>query len=1295
MSQNNNIDNKSIEELRKELHELKRSYKSLETEYRNNSSQNQQLINALKEKEKEYQNWNLYYNAPVNYQSLDSNACFIDVNTNWLNTLGYTRDEVIGQPFAGFMTPQSAELVKTRFPYFKQAGEIHNFEFELIRKDGTKLFVSFEGKIESDVKGNFKQTHCVWIDITKRRLAEEQNHIKDLAIESSINAIAISDLHGILTYINPAFIKLWKYGSANEVIGKPATGFWQTRNQADNVIEAIRKYGSWIGEMVAVNKNGEPFDVQISASLVKDSSGIPVCMLASFADISESKQAVTKQAASEISYRELFNNVDDAIYIQAEDGTFLDVNEGAVKMYGYTREELVGKSPFFVSAPGKNDIPKITAMLKLAFDGAPQQFEFWGLRSNGEIFPKEVRVVSGTYFGKKVNIAMAQDITDRKQTEVVLLESERRYRELIELAVDGILIGSPDGKILQANSYMQKLSGRAAENLIGIDVNDLFEPNDLNNKPLRYDLLKKGERVISERNILRPDGKIIPIEMHTLMMPDGTYQSIYRDVTERKKSEEKLRQNEEKYKSLVESTSDIIWETDTEGLYTYVSPQFESILGYTPAETTGKSPYDFISDDLLSEINSRSDPAQETTTPFYLLVNKFKHRDGHPVYFETSGVPVYDNAGKLTGYRGVSRDISKRHLAEKELLKLSAVVQQSPNTIIITDLKGKMEYINPAGCSVSGYSFEELIGNNPSIFKSGKTDATVYQSLWQTIKSGKEWKGILYNRKKNGIPYVESASILPIKDEEGTTTHYLGIKEDISMRLLAEEALKESEERYRELFEASPDAVILADIETGMLIDANTTACKLLGLPLVEIRKMHQSMIHPRRDKEAVIKSFNLHAERNPATDDLMAIESTILSADGSEIPVEVLSNTITINGRRILQGVFRNITERKQTREELLKAKEKAEASDKLKSAFLQNITHELRTPLNGIIGFSEMITQMDSSEEDRIEFNKMIKKSSTRLINTITSYMDISMLVSGITDISKQRFNLNNFLNKIIEQTIEICQMRNLNLDVIKKVPDEDIEIVTDESLLSKIFTHLIDNAIKFTKKGSITVAYEFKYGDHHFSVSDTGTGISEETLPVIFEIFRQADISASREYEGSGLGLSIARGFVKLLGGDIWVESKPNEGSTFFFTIPAKTLAPNELNDEQKTSAPNQPVILVAEDDDSNYKYLEIVLKKAAFKVLRSNNGLETVEICRNQPHISILLTDMKMPGMDGFESTRQIRKILPHLPIIALSGLISSEDENTARIAGCNDYLVKPVSKSRLLESINKLLKPALR
>lgn len=1290
MSKKLNNGSDGIEKLKTELQELKHSIEILKATYKNDLLQKTLTINTLKENN--IHSLNLYHNAPVNYQSLDSNSCFNDVNPSWLKNMGYSRDQVIGRSFTDFMPPDSAELFKTQLPGFLKSGTIQGFEFDLLRKDGTLLNVSFEGHAYKDAKGTESQISGVWMDITRQHQVEEANHVKDLALESSINGIAISDLDGILTYVNPAFLKMWGYDAAAEVTGKAATAFWHAREKAIEVVEAIQKNGGWFGDLVASNKSGELFDVHISASLVKDFTGKPLCMLASFADISESKQAEIMQAASEISYRELFNNVADAIYIQDKDGNFVDVNEGVIKMYGYPREVMIGKNALFVAAPGKNDIEALTLINERANAGEPQQFEFWGQRANGEIFPKEVRIVSGTYFGEKAKIAIAQDITERKLNENALQKSEQRFRELIELAVDGIISGSPEGIIVDANTYLIKLTGRSLKNLKGLTIDKLFSPDSLQNKPLQYDLLKKGKTVISERDILRPDGTIVPIEMHTKMMPDGTYQSICRDITERKKTQETLRQKEEKYKSLVESTSDILWETNLEAKYTYVSPQFENILGYTPEETIGKSPFDFISENLPPDISSDTEAASENTAPFNLLVNKFRHKNGNIVYFETSGVPVYDPLGKLTGYRGVSRDISKRYLAEKELHKLSAVVQQSPNTVIITNLDGKIEYINPTGCRISGYNAEEVIGKSTSIFKSGTTPEKDYKSLWRSLKAGKEWKGVFCNRKKNGEFFYESASILPIKDTDGKITHYLGIKEDITHRLKTEAAIKESEERYRELFEASPDAIILADMESGMLIDANTAACKLLGCPLVEIRKMHQSKIHPSRiigfPEKPYIEYHN--TEKGQSINNLQPVESIILSSNGSEIPVEVVSNTITINGRNILQSVFRNITDRIQTREELLKAKEKAEASDKLKSAFLQNITHELRTPLNGIIGFSEMITQMDSSEEDRIEFNKMIKKSSTRLINTITSYMDISMIVTGITEINRQPFIIQNLLNAIISQTIDICNSRNLQLEIKRKIPHENIQIVTDEVLLSKTLSHIIDNAIKFTKKGSVTISYDFTDGFHNFSVSDTGTGIPDDVLPLIFDIFRQADLSASREYEGSGLGLSIAHGFVKLLGGEMRVETTNNEGSTFYFSLPEKASSTNEYKLKHTPSHPRQQVVLVAEDDDSNYKYIEILLKKASFKVLRSNNGLETIEICRNVPQITILLTDMKMPGMDGLESTRQIRKMLPQLPIIALSGLISSEDENAARLAGCNDYIIKPVSKTKLLETINKVL-----
>ncbi len=918
MKQNINSSDQTFEQLKNELEQLKYQFESLNTTYQKTLLDHSKAINVLEEREKS--NRNLFYNAPINYHSLDSGGCILIANPTWLSTLGYTHEEVAGHHFSEFISQESSELFSNKWlPCLLEEGQIHDVEFEMFHKDGTRLHVSLDGKLGKNDKAEAEQTHFIWTDITRRKKAEKL------------------------------------------------------------------------------------------------------------------------QSENEISYRELFNNVTDAIYIQDEDGTFLDINEGAVKMYGYPHELLIGKNPLFVSAPGKNDLEAIAAMIKRAYEGEPQIFEFWGLRANGEIFPKEVRVVTGTYFGKKVNIAMAQDITERKLAEIALQESERKFRNLIELAVDGILIGSPEGVILEANTYMQNLTGRSLENLVGINISELFSTQILKNNPLRFDLLLKGQTVFGARDILRPDGKLIPIEMHTKMMPDGTYQSIYRNVTERKRSEE---------------------------------------------------------------------------------------------------------------------------------------------------------------------------------------------------------------------------------------------------------ILKESEERYRELFEASPDAIILADIETGMLIDANPAACSLLGYTLNNIRELNQSMIHPARYEKFVVKLFNRHASKTLNNKDLLPMESMILRSDGTEVPVEVLSNTITINGRQIIQGVFRNITERMQAREDLMKAKEKAEASDKLKSAFLQNITHELRTPLNGIIGFSEMITHSDNSAEDRIEFNKMIRKSSARLINTITGYMDISLIVSGLAETHLMPLSLNKFLNKITAKTLEICNLRNLDLDIIQNFPDEDIEIITDKDLLEKIFFQFIDNAVKFTKKGSITIEYERKAGYHQFCISDTGTGIPDESMPAIFEMFRQVDLSPTRSYEGSGLGLSIAQGYVKLLGGEIRVESEINQGSKFFFTLPSEADTSPGTAIKIKPSLPAQRTILVAEDDDSNYKYLEIVLKREAFKVLRAKTGFETLEICGNYPDISLLLTDMKMPGMDGLESTRLIREILPELPIIGLSGLITAFDEDAARQAGCNDYIVKPVSKVILLETINK-------
>lgn len=391
--------------------------------------------------------------------------------------------------------------------------------------------------------------------------------------------------------------------------------------------------------------------------------------------------------------------------------------------------------------------------------------------------------------------------------------------------------------------------------------------------------------------------------------------------------------------------------------------------------------------------------------------------------------------------------------------------------------------------------------------------------------------------------------------------------------------------------------------------------------------------------------------------------------------------------------GIIEDITEKRLMIHEMIVAKEKAEAADRLKSAFINNISHEVRTPLNGILGFTEMLINAEYSNENKAAFMDIIKKSSTRLLNTITGYMDISMLVSGNVEVHNSHFSMNTMLEDLKEEFLESCAEKNLDLFIQKPLSAADIELNADKELLHKIWVQLIGNAIKYTPSGSVSFGYRNGKEGIEFFVTDTGIGIEPDEARYIFDYFRQGDDTHTRAFDGSGLGLSIARELVKLVKGTISVESEKNVGSTFIFTIPVVESEVQVHKPEIRIAQAgwvSKPVILVAEDDDFNYKYLEIILKKAGYLVLRAVNGQEAVNICHDNAEINLVLMDMKMPVMGGLEATGRIKSFLPDLPVIAVTAYVSSNDENEAYLAGCCSFLSKPVNKTKLIELIGSFL-----
>ncbi len=387
-------------------------------------------------------------------------------------------------------------------------------------------------------------------------------------------------------------------------------------------------------------------------------------------------------------------------------------------------------------------------------------------------------------------------------------------------------------------------------------------------------------------------------------------------------------------------------------------------------------------------------------------------------------------------------------------------------------------------------------------------------------------------------------------------------------------------------------------------------------------------------------------------------------------------------------------ITRRKQIEKKLIQAKYDAEESDRLKSAFLANMSHEIRTPMNGIIGFLDLISDPELTKDKQEHYLDIIRQSGTRLLQTINDIVELSKIEAGELIVNTSKVNLGKTFTYISQFFSKNFKDKNLEF----KIPDklESFCINTDSNKLESILINLIKNSLKFTNQGYVEVGVEALENMLNFYVKDTGVGIPKNRQAAIFDRFVQADLSLTRGYEGSGLGLSICKAYVELLDGGIWVESEENNGTTFYFTINyspveitnLKTQKPTKMTDEVITK--KQYRILVAEDDEVSYNLLYTILNNDQIEIIWAKNGVEAVDIFLKHANISLIIMDIKMPVMDGIKATNEIRKIDKKVPIVAQTAFALSGDKEIALEAGCNDYLSKPLKREDLTKVIEKYL-----
>jgi PAS domain S-box-containing protein len=607
------------------------------------------------------------------------------------------------------------------------------------------------------------------------------------------------------------------------------------------------------------------------------------------------------------------------------------------------------------------------------------------------------------------------------------------------------------------------------------------------------------------------------------------------------------------------------------------------------------------------------------------------------------------------------------------------------------DLQGVFTYISPSVSNFLGYSPSELMVNYSAILTDNTMNKDVerYTELCMQGKPQPSYMVEVFH-KDGSIRWLEVSEV-PIYDKRGRVVSVEGIAHDITERLKAEEGLRESEEKYRAIFENANDMIVIA--QDGRIAFANSALERVLGYSNGEVvSKPFTEFIHP-DDRELV---FSRYKKRMSGEDVETGYQFRLLTASGQERWVIINSSALVWDKKISTLNFLTDITEQKLAEKEAMEAKELAEDANRAKSAFLANMSHELRTPLNAILGFSELMIRDTSLSAEHRSKLETIGSSGEHLLSLINDVLELSKIEAGQVVLNPENFDLYRLLSVIEEMFSLRAEDKGLTLTV-ERSPDVPCFVRADQGKLRQCLINIMGNAVKFTTQGRIILRVKNKGDTLFFEVEDTGIGIAPEYLDKVFSTFVQSD-NGRRYKQGSGLGIPISQKFIQMMGGELTVESKVEKGSTFRFDIHVKIIDKMDVEKpvhEQRVVGlvPNQQQyrLLVVEDNENSRELLVTLLNEIGFEVRYAENGDEAVNVWKEwQPHF--IWMDIRMPGMDGYEATRVIRTLPGGTKtiIVALTAHAFEEDRKKVLQSGCNDFVRKPFRESELLGIMQKYL-----
>ncbi len=787
----------------------------------------------------------------------------------------------------------------------------------------------------------------------------------------------------------------------------------------------------------------------------------------------------------------------------------------------------------------------------------------------------------------------------QKIVEESLRESEESYRLLVEQP--GQISYNYDIKTGQVKWYGD-VKGFTGFNFDEFQKTDLsawelmVHPDDRKRAiAVIYESKMKARKFSIEYRLKKRDGKYCHVEDTGFFQSDkhgNTYRmlGVIRDISKRKQSMERI-----------SSLADIL-ENSLNEIYIFHAKTLKFIqvnkgarinLGYTMSELRELTPLSLKPQFTLKLFMELIEPLKSGKEESIIFSTVHKRKDGSlydvEIYLQLS---MFESS---PAFVAIILDITQRKTMEDNLHKLSQAVEQSPSSVIITDTEGTIEYVNPKYCNLTGYTFEESIGKNPRILKSGENNTEKYKELWKNITAGKEWQGEFHNKKKCGEDYWELASISPIKNPQGEITNFLAVKEDIT----------------------------------------------------------HRKQI----EKELAMERTNLEERVQTRTNEL----------------------------NKSLQKL-------EKTNIELVKTKQ-------AETKFLSTMSHELRTPLNGILGYTDILRRNSYGKlnKDQMEFTKEIDNSGRHLLDLINDVLDVAKIDAGAMKLHKEDIYTEEFIEAATNMVKSQFEQKNikfsLSIDPIIK------PVIGDIRMCKQITLNLLANAIKYTPDGGKIEVKASNHKDSHVKIDvvDTGIGVSKNDIDKIFSEFHQADRVVNGQLGGTGIGLALTRRLVELHGGQIGVNSKLGEGSTFWFTLPiSKTEKRYTIKNETETDDEHIDLrgrrILIVDDNQVNLRMMLRMFSVVGPEIRVAKNGKQAIEETKSF-NPELILMDMRMPVMDGIEATRKLRDIprFSSIPIFALSANTGADAVHRHLEAGCTEHIPKPFNRDYMFKLLKKYLK----